>query len=135
MDQKLGIEIVERAILAPLKAIASNAGHEGAVVAGECLKSDDPKYGFNAQTGEYVDLIATGIIDPAKVRFRAAARNSLLKKKIYCGFSVQMVDDQSTLSEFSLMIYNPTNYCFSANLGRAHGHRRFVERCLSHDDR
>ncbi len=51
MDQKLGIEIVERAILAPLKCIATNAGHEGAVVAGELLKSEDPKYGFNAQTG------------------------------------------------------------------------------------
>jgi chaperonin GroEL len=67
MDQKLGIEIVERAILAPLKAIANNAGHEGAVVAGELLKSDDPRLGFDAQNGTYVNMMDAGIIDPAKV--------------------------------------------------------------------
>lgn len=67
MDQKLGIEIVERAIQAPLKAIVANAGHEGAVVAGELLKSEDPNYGFNAQKGTYVNMMDEGIIDPAKV--------------------------------------------------------------------
>ena len=67
MDQKLGVEIVERAIRAPLIAIAKNVGEEGAVVCGELLKSDDPKYGFNAQTAEYVNMMDEGIIDPAKV--------------------------------------------------------------------
>ena len=67
MEQKLGIEIVERAILAPLKVIANNAGHEGAVVAGELLKSDDPRFGFDAQNGKYVNMMDAGIIDPAKV--------------------------------------------------------------------
>jgi len=67
MDQRIGIEIVERAIRAPLKAIANNAGAEGAVVVGELLKSDDYKYGYNAQTAEYVNMMDAGIIDPAKV--------------------------------------------------------------------
>merc|ERR1719409_444307 len=67
MDQRIGVEIVERAIRAPVMAIASNAGAEGAVVCGELLKSDDPKFGYNAQTGEYVNMMDEGIIDPAKV--------------------------------------------------------------------
>lgn len=67
MDQRIGIEIVERAIRAPLKAIANNAGAEGAVVVGELLKSEDYKYGYNAQTAEYVNMMDAGIIDPAKV--------------------------------------------------------------------
>mmetsp|Transcript_32594 Transcript_32594/g.85924 ORF Transcript_32594/g.85924 Transcript_32594/m.85924 type:complete len:565 (+) Transcript_32594:2411-4105(+) len=67
MDQRIGVEIVERAIRAPVMAIASNAGAEGAVICGELLKSDDPKFGYNAQTGEYVNMMDAGIIDPAKV--------------------------------------------------------------------
>lgn len=66
-DIKLGIEIVERALLAPIKTIASNAGHEGSVVAGDCLKNTDVHFGFNAQKGEYVNMFEEGIIDPTKV--------------------------------------------------------------------
>jgi chaperonin GroEL len=67
MDQKIGVEIIERALRAPLKAIANNAGFEGSVVVGELLKSDSHLKGFNAQNGEYVDMISAGIMDPTKV--------------------------------------------------------------------
>jgi len=66
-DQKVGIEIVRRALQAPVRQIAENAGTDGAVVAGKLLESDDPNFGFDAQKGEYVDLIKAGIIDPTKV--------------------------------------------------------------------
>ena len=66
-DQRVGIEIVRRALQAPLRQIAENAGQDGAVVAGEVLRKDDYAYGYDAQTGEYKDLIAAGIIDPTKV--------------------------------------------------------------------
>ena len=67
MDQKTGVEIIERACRAPIKAIASNAGHEGSVIIGELLKKDSADIGFNAQTGEYVNMIQNGIMDPTKV--------------------------------------------------------------------
>lgn len=66
-DQRYGVEIVERAIRAPVIAIATNAGEEGAVICGELLKSTDPQFGYNAQQGEYVNMMDAGIIDPAKV--------------------------------------------------------------------
>ncbi len=66
-DQKAGINIVKRALQAPLRQIVENAGLDGAVVAGKLLESDDTNYGFDAQTLEYVDLIKAGIIDPTKV--------------------------------------------------------------------
>jgi chaperonin GroEL len=66
-DQRVGIEIVRRAIQAPVKQIAENAGADGAVVAGKLLESKDPNWGFDAQSGEYRDLVKAGIIDPAKV--------------------------------------------------------------------
>jgi chaperonin GroEL len=66
-DQHVGIEIVRRALQAPLRQIAENAGQDGAVVAGEVLRNDAYAYGYDAQTGEYKDLVAAGIIDPTKV--------------------------------------------------------------------
>ena len=66
-DQRVGIEIVRRAILTPVKQIAENAGADGAVVAGKLLESKDVNIGYDAQTGKYVDMIKAGIIDPAKV--------------------------------------------------------------------
>ncbi|MFY9874897.1 MAG: chaperonin GroEL [Rhodomicrobium sp.] len=66
-DQKAGINIVRRAIQAPARIIAANAGEDGAVVAGKILEKKDYNYGYNAQTGEYVDLVAAGVIDPVKV--------------------------------------------------------------------
>ena len=66
-DQNAGIAIVRKAIEAPLRQIAENAGVDGAVVAGKIRESDDTSFGFNAQTEEYGDLFAFGVIDPAKV--------------------------------------------------------------------
>lgn len=67
MDQKIGVEIIERACRAPVRAIANNAGFEGSVVVGELLKTESANIGFNAQTGEYVEMIQKGIMDPTKV--------------------------------------------------------------------
>ena len=66
-DQTAGIKIVARAIQSPLRQIAENAGVDGAVVAGKVMESDDAGFGFNAQTEEYGNMMAMGIIDPAKV--------------------------------------------------------------------
>jgi len=66
-DQQVGIEIVRRAIQAPLRQIAENAGKDGAVVAGEVLRNDAYEFGYDAQADEYKDLVAAGIIDPTKV--------------------------------------------------------------------
>ena len=67
MDQKIGVEIIERACRAPVKAISNNAGFEGSVIVGELLKNSSYENGFNAQTGEYVNMIQVGIMDPTKV--------------------------------------------------------------------
>jgi len=66
-DQKVGIQIVRRALQAPVRQIAENAGADGAVVAGKLLESSDPNFGYNAQTGDYEDLVKAGIVDPTKV--------------------------------------------------------------------
>ena len=66
-DQNVGINIVRKAIEAPLRQIAENAGVDGAVVAGKIRESGDETFGFNAQTEEYGDLFSFGVIDPAKV--------------------------------------------------------------------
>jgi chaperonin GroEL len=66
-DQKVGIEIVRKAILMPLRTIASNAGEDGAVVSGKVLADSNYAFGFDAQGGEYKDMIVAGIIDPTKV--------------------------------------------------------------------
>lgn len=66
-DQRVGINIVRRALQAPARQIAENAGEDGAVVAGKILDSKDYNFGYNAQTGEYGDLVKQGVIDPAKV--------------------------------------------------------------------
>ena len=66
-DQEAGISIVRRALEAPLRQIAENAGVDGAVVAGKIRESSDMSYGFNAQTEEYGDMFKYGVIDPAKV--------------------------------------------------------------------
>ena len=66
-DQKVGINIVRRALQVPTHQIAENAGEDGAVVAGKILNSSDYAFGYNAQTGECGDLVRQGVIDPAKV--------------------------------------------------------------------
>jgi chaperonin GroEL len=66
-DQKVGINIVRRAIQAPARQIAENAGEDGAVVVGKIVDKDDYAFGYNAATGEYGNLVKQGVIDPAKV--------------------------------------------------------------------
>jgi chaperonin GroEL len=66
-DQKVGVNIVRKALAAPARQIASNAGEDGAVVAGKILESKDANWGYDAATGVYCDMVKAGIIDPAKV--------------------------------------------------------------------
>ena len=66
-DQNVGIDIIRRALQAPLRQIAENAGVDGAVVAGKLLESKDYNYGYNAAAGEYTDMIKSGIVDPTMV--------------------------------------------------------------------
>ena len=66
-DQRVGINIVRRALHAPARQIAENAGEDGAVVVGKIVDKDDYAFGYNAQTGEYGNLVKQGVIDPAKV--------------------------------------------------------------------
>jgi chaperonin GroEL len=66
-DQRVGIEIVARALQAPIRQIAENAGHEGSIVVGKINESKDPALGFDAQNGKYVNMFKAGIIDPTKV--------------------------------------------------------------------
>jgi chaperonin GroEL len=66
-DQKVGVEIVRRAIIVPCKQIAANAGADGSIIAGKLSESNDKNLGFDAQSGKFVDMIKSGIIDPAKV--------------------------------------------------------------------
>ncbi|MBI3710596.1 MAG: chaperonin GroEL, partial [Proteobacteria bacterium] len=66
-DQQVGIDIVRKALQAPARQIAENAGTDGSIVVGKLTESKSPNWGFDAQTGEYTDMIKAGIIDPTKV--------------------------------------------------------------------
>src|SRR5499427_606487 len=66
-DQRFGIEIVRKAVQTPLRQIAENAGEDGAVIAGKILDKDEYNWGFDAQSGEFKDLVRAGIVDPTKV--------------------------------------------------------------------
>ena len=66
-DQKHGIEIVRKALQAPMRQIAENAGQDGAVISGKVLENGDYNWGFDAQSGEFKDMVKAGIIDPTKV--------------------------------------------------------------------
>src|SRR5208283_5835661 len=66
-DQKHGVDIVRKAIQTPARQIATNAGADGSVVVGKILEKDQYNWGFDAQSGEYGNLVSKGIIDPTKV--------------------------------------------------------------------
>jgi len=66
-DMQVGVDIVKRAIQAPVRQIADNAGADGSVVVGKLLEQKDANYGFDAQEGTYKDLVKAGIVDPTKV--------------------------------------------------------------------
>ena len=74
-DEAIGVNIVKRALEEPLRQIAENAGHEGALIVGRVRESKDENFGFNAETGEFGDLVKAGVIDPAKVT-RLALQNA-----------------------------------------------------------
>jgi len=74
-DEAIGVNIVKRALEEPIRQIAQNAGHEGALVVGRVRESKDEHFGFNAETGEFGDLVKAGVIDPAKVT-RLALQNA-----------------------------------------------------------
>ncbi len=74
-DQKHGIDIVRKAVLMPMRQIAENAGEDGAVISGKVLDNADYNWGFDAQSGEYKDMVKAGIIDPTKV-VRAALQHA-----------------------------------------------------------
>jgi chaperonin GroEL len=74
-DEATGVNIVKRALEEPLRQIALNAGHEGAIVVGRVRESKDQNFGFNAETDEYGDMLKAGVIDPAKVT-RLALQNA-----------------------------------------------------------
>jgi chaperonin GroEL len=66
-DQKHGVDIVRKALSAPARQIAINSGEDGSVIVGKILEKDQYAFGFDAQDGEYADLVKKGIIDPTKV--------------------------------------------------------------------
>jgi chaperonin GroEL len=66
-DQQAGVTLVKRALQEPVRQIANNAGDEGSVVVGKILENASPNFGYNAQTGEYGDMVAMGVVDPVKV--------------------------------------------------------------------
>jgi chaperonin GroEL len=74
-DERIGVDIVRRALEEPIRAIAQNAGAEGSIVVEKVREAKDKNFGFNAQTGEYEDLVAAGVIDPTKVT-RTALQNA-----------------------------------------------------------
>jgi chaperonin GroEL len=74
-DQKVGIDIVRRALQNPVRMIAENAGEDGSIIVGKLLDKGDATYGFDAQNGTYVDMVKAGIVDPTKV-VRLALQNA-----------------------------------------------------------
>jgi chaperonin GroEL len=74
-DEKIGVDIVKRACEEPLRQIAGNAGWEGAIVVEKVRNENDVNFGFNADTGNYEDLVKSGVIDPTKV-CRTAIQNA-----------------------------------------------------------
>ena len=80
-DEEIGVEIIKAAISYPAKQIADNAGYKGDVVVENVVNSENFNYGFNAKTGEYGDLLAAGVIDPAKV-VRVALQNAVSAAKM-----------------------------------------------------
>lgn len=90
-DQQAGIDIIRRALQAPIRQIASNAGVEGSVVVGKLLDQKDTDFGYNAQTGEFENLVKAGIIDPVKV-----VRNALQAASSIAGL---MITTEAMVSE------------------------------------
>merc|ERR1711933_546302 len=91
-EQKVGAEIMKRALGYPLKLIAYNAGSNGAVVMERVMTTEDKNIGFNAATGKYEDLMEGGIIDPTKV-IRCAIENAASVAKIFLTSDVVVCEE------------------------------------------
>ena len=78
-DQEVGVEIVRRALQAPARNIAENAGAEGSVIVGKLLESKKANEGYDASTGEFTDMVKAGVIDPTKV-VRSRCRTPLVPR-------------------------------------------------------
>ncbi len=96
-DQRIGVEIVRRAIQVPARQIAINAGADGSIVVGKLLEQKSTSFGYNAQTGEYEDLIKAGVIDPTKVvrtalQDAASIAGLLITTEAMVGEKVEKVD-------------------------------------------
>ncbi|MFP4139607.1 MAG: TCP-1/cpn60 chaperonin family protein, partial [Phycisphaerae bacterium] len=74
-DEKTGVDIIRRALSAPVRQLAANSGLDGAIVAAKVMESDDTNFGYNALTGKYTDLVKDGVIVPTKVE-RSALQNA-----------------------------------------------------------
>ncbi len=104
-DEQIGADIIVRAIEAPLKQIASNAGFDAGVVANEVGKSEDTNIGFDAATGTYVDMFEAGIVDPAKVE-RVAMQNAVSVASLLLTTEATVSDlkeDQTTVPQMPEM--------------------------------
>lgn len=97
-DQKVGVNIIRKALQAPLRQIVDNAGLDGVLIAGKLLDKGDEKQGFNAQTGEYVDMMKAGIIDPTKV-VRSAIQNAASVAGLFITTEALIVEDKSKKEE------------------------------------
>ncbi len=93
-DEAIGVNIVKRALEEPLRQIALNAGHEGAVIVGRVRESTDNNFGFNAETGEFGDLVKEGVIDPAKVT-RLALQNAASIVSLMLTTEVLIADEKA----------------------------------------
>lgn len=92
-DQAVGVGIIQKAIKAPIMQIAENAGVNGAVVADAVLRNSDTNFGYNAQSGEYVDMLAAGIIDPVKV-VRTALQDAVSVASLLITTEAMIIDDE-----------------------------------------
>jgi len=92
-DEAIGVNIVKRALEEPLRQIVQNAGHEGALIVGRVRESKDENFGFNAETGEFEDLVKAGVIDPAKVT-RLALQNAASIVSLMLTTEVLIADDK-----------------------------------------
>ena len=101
-DQRVGVNIIRRALQTPIRQIAENAGHDGAVIAGKLAEQKDKNRGFNAQTGEYVDMIKAGIIDPTKV-VRTALQDAASVAGLLVTTEVMVADSPEPKSEMHAM--------------------------------
>lgn len=100
-DEKIGVEIVKKAIQYPIEQIVANAGYNGSVVINEIERIGKPNYGFDVYTEQYVDMIKNGIIDPAKVT-RTALQNAVSIATLVLTTEVLIADDKEELAKLQL---------------------------------